>query len=594
MPDASIPDGLSFTPADRVLAGTPTAATIAAATLTYTVTDSTSPIPATVALAFTVTVNAVVPAAPTDITLVPKDTRIVVSWTAVPDANNGGATITGYTATATDTPNAATTFTCTATGAAATTCDSPITGLTNGDEYSVTVVATNSVGDSAPSAAETVTPGAPPAPTNITLDPGTIEIIVSWIPIPEDDSGGAPILWYTAIATADDQTEKSCAAFGPRATTCTITGLISGVRYEVTVRAVNRFGDGAPSTAEAVTDIETERDRLIAHTARLNNQILALAAQTVTAETMTKVAGRVNTAATPTAVYEFGGQSSLQGLFGAHGKAMLEDTMEYERLLNGASFVLPVRAADGDSDDRVGAIMVWGGSESRNLDVDEDGLDWDGDMVSAHIGMDQLIRKEVLTGVLLSWNLGRFDYRDQDATSGADQDASSGDYQYRTNHIHPYIGWLPYDGLSLWATAGYGYGEIKIDSAVDGGRYTDAIQRSLAGGMDGRILRSDGPLLGGVTTLNLKGDVARARVTVEENVDEGFMRQEVYSHRLRLLLSGEQRRESAQGRVLTPSIEVGIRYDGGDSVIGSGVEWGAGLRYATVTGALPWKAMPAP
>ena len=358
--------------------------------------------------------------------------------------------------------------------------------------------------------------------------------------------------------------------------------------YQVTVRAVNSFGDGAPSTAEAVTDIETEgeteSDRLIAHTARLNNQILALAAQTVTAETMTKVAGRVNTAATPTAVYEFGGQSSLQGLFGAHGKAMLEGTMEYERLLNGASFVLPVRAADGDSDDRVGAIMVWGGSESRNLDVDEDGLDWDGDMVSAHIGMDQLIRKEVLTGVLLSWNLGRFDYRDQDATSGADQDASSGDYQYRTNHIHPYIGWLPYDGLSLWATAGYGYGEIKIDSAVDGGRYTDAIQRSLAGGMNGRVLRSDGPLLGGVTTLNLKGDVARARVTVEENVDEGFMRQEVYSHRLRLLLSGEQRRESAQGRVLTPSIEVGIRYDGGDSVIGSGVEWGAGLRYANRDG----------
>ena len=104
------------------------------------------------------TVNAIVPAAPTDVILTPGDREISVSWTSVPDANNGGVVITMYTATATDTRDDTTTFTCTATDAAATTCDNPITGLTNGVAYRVTVVATSSFGSSEPSTEVRATP----------------------------------------------------------------------------------------------------------------------------------------------------------------------------------------------------------------------------------------------------------------------------------------------------------------------------------------------------------------------------------------------------------------------------------------------------
>lgn len=78
-----------------------------------------------------------------------------VTWTA--PGGDGGAAISGYTVT-----SAPGGKTCVAT-APETSCT--ITGLTNGTDYTFTVVATNSAGDSAPSAASaSVTPTAPPPP----------------------------------------------------------------------------------------------------------------------------------------------------------------------------------------------------------------------------------------------------------------------------------------------------------------------------------------------------------------------------------------------------------------------------------------------
>ena len=72
-------------------------------------------------------------------------------------------------------------------------------------------------------------------------------------------------------------------------------------------------------------------------TTRLNEQILTRASQAMTASTLEAVARRMEAVAggtgnsaggagtTPALAYQFGGQSSLNGLLKSHGKAMLED-----------------------------------------------------------------------------------------------------------------------------------------------------------------------------------------------------------------------------------------------------------------------------
>jgi outer membrane biosynthesis protein TonB len=111
--------------------------------------------PSAPSAAVTPQVPATVPGAPTAVTATAGDATATVLWTA-PDSD-GGSPLTRYTVTAYDGAIAARH---TQVGRHRT--STTITGLTNGDTYTFTVTATNSVGDSAPSdASPPVTPTAP-------------------------------------------------------------------------------------------------------------------------------------------------------------------------------------------------------------------------------------------------------------------------------------------------------------------------------------------------------------------------------------------------------------------------------------------------
>ena len=323
--------------------------------------------------------------------------------------------------------------------------------------------------------------------------------------------------------------------------------------------------------------------------ARLNEQILTRAASAMTASTLAAVSRRVDAAAggaasraggagtTPALAYQFGGQSSLSGLLKSHGKAMLEDNMEYEQLFDGASFVVPLSADEGGTGGKSGGgtSSLWGSSNFINLGSDNDELDWDGQVISINVGVDKLVGEDMLAGFALSSNQSGFDYID------ANNNNAEGKYNYGSTLLHPYIGWFPEEDLKLWASVGFGSGEVEIDTEVS--KYsTDTTQQSLSGGFNRWLLNSTELLPGGATTLNLKGDVSMTSVDVEEKT--GFAAQKVSSTRLRVLVSGEQPRGLASGGGLTPSLEAGLRYDGGDGVTGVGVELGGGLRYANSGG----------
>ena len=322
---------------------------------------------------------------------------------------------------------------------------------------------------------------------------------------------------------------------------------------------------------------------------RLNEQILTRASQAMTASTLEAVARRVEAAAggtgnsaggtgtTPALAYQFGGQSSLNGLLKSHGKAMLEDNMEYEQLFDGASFVVPLSAAEGGTGggkSGAGALSLWGSSDFINLGSDNDGVDWDGQVTSINVGVDKLVGKEMLAGFALSSNQSSFDY--DDAVNKA-----KGEYNYSNTILHPYIGWFPGEDLKLWASVGFGSGEIEIND--DRKHSTGTTQQSLSGGFNRWLLNSTELLSGGATTVNLKGDVSMTSVDVEAK-EGSFDAQKVSNTRLRVLVSGEQQRGLANGGGLTPLLEAGVRYDGGDGVTGTGVELGGGLRYANPGG----------
>ncbi|MBK7621525.1 MAG: fibronectin type III domain-containing protein [Kineosporiaceae bacterium] len=183
----------------------------------------------------------ITPAAPGTPSATAGNGTAAMSWTT--PTWDGGATVTGYTATAS--PGGQT---CTATPPA-TTCT--LTGLTNGTTYTVSVTATNSIG-TGPAATTTVTPATTPgAPTAVTATPSTSvngQASVTWTA--PASNGGSAITGYTATATASGQSTVTCTA---ASSPCTLTGLIDGITYSVTVTATNALGTGTASTATSVT-----------------------------------------------------------------------------------------------------------------------------------------------------------------------------------------------------------------------------------------------------------------------------------------------------------------------------------------------------
>ncbi len=188
----------------------------------------------------TVTGQNAAPDAPSDLAATPGDLSAAVGWNAPP--SDGGAAILDYTATAIDATTPANGGeTCTAPG----TLTCTVTGLTNGDTYTFTVNATNSIGtgpSSAPSGS-VIPANLPGAPTSVTASPGNGSLTVHWV-APADD-GGSPIVQYSVVGSPGG---VGCVT--ATAVSCSIGGLRPTSAYSFSVVAWNSVGSG-PSSANS-------------------------------------------------------------------------------------------------------------------------------------------------------------------------------------------------------------------------------------------------------------------------------------------------------------------------------------------------------
>ena len=329
----------------------------------------------------------------------------------------------------------------------------------------------------------------------------------------------------------------------------------------------------APARA-TLTIVDAEGAVVQARFRRLNEEILSKHALTLADVTNRAIGARMDDpCGKRAAAYTLAGGSTIHSALYAKAQALEDGTLTLDDVLAGSSFRLPLAAASGSKTDGAGGPVVWGRGDRQALENTDSAFAWDGTVLTGQIGIDGCLRDDLLTGLALSRSVGEFDYTD--ATGPA---PVSGDYESRMTSVHPYLGWTSPQGLGLWATLGYGQGEIEIDDEQAGRQTSDTSLKTAAMGASGPLM-TDGSLIeGGRTTLMLKGEASVAQVGVAGN-DELIDKQTVNANRLRLALEGSHEQALASGGSLTPSLELGLRHDGGDGITGGGIEIGGGLRY---------------
>ncbi|MBP8296545.1 MAG: hypothetical protein KAX84_10595 [Burkholderiales bacterium] len=217
-----LPPGLTLD--GGVIRGTPTALGTSSGSI-----RATNGVAGAATQSFQITIRATVPGAPTITGVTRGNASVQVSFDA-PGAD-GGSAITGYTASC---------------GAQSQTGgESPIvvTGLTNGTPVTCSVIATNAVGNSIPSAlSASVTPATvPDPPTGVDALPGDGKVQVSFL-APGSD-GGSPITEYTATCGTRSQTGTGLILI--------VNGLTNGTAVTCTVIATNAIGNSVASAPSA-------------------------------------------------------------------------------------------------------------------------------------------------------------------------------------------------------------------------------------------------------------------------------------------------------------------------------------------------------
>jgi hypothetical protein len=191
---------------------------------------------------------ATAPGAPTNVLATSGHVSATVTWTA--PSSPGGSAISLYTVTATDSASPARGGqTCTWTSGA---LSCTLSGLTNGDSYSFSVTATNSLGAgvaSTPSNAVIPAVSVPSAPTSLVATPGSASVVLSW---PAPSNGGSPITGYNLYEGISSGGENYAVPVNGATlisgTTTTVSGLTNAQKYYFTIKAVNSIGPSAASS----------------------------------------------------------------------------------------------------------------------------------------------------------------------------------------------------------------------------------------------------------------------------------------------------------------------------------------------------------
>ena len=275
--------------------------------------------------------------------------------------------------------------------------------------------------------------------------------------------------------------------------------------------------------------------------------------------------GRVVAGISAGPLVSFAGQPSVATALAANEQVLNEGGPDWQEFLGGSSFDLTLAGTEtaapaaGGQAASGGAVGIWASGDYERISSKDAVLgEWDGDLFSAHLGIDRHLSESVLVGLAVSWSKGSFEFDD---TPQHNTDS-------RLVALSPYFGWNSGDGVGLWVTASHGRGETEQEALNSKQDLTMAMVA--AGG--NRTIIADAEW-----ALDIRGEVSAAQLETTEasgslaaSGSSVAMTAEVRRLRLALEAGGATRRDS--GAHLTRSLALGLRHDGGDGDTGLGAE----------------------
>ena len=251
-----------------------------------------------------------------------------------------------------------------------------------------------------------------------------------------------------------------------------------------------------------------------------------------------------------------GGGSRPDG--GFNGGGLLRMGLGGGDVLTGSDFALGRETGHG------GILSFWSRGAQSRFSGREGALSLGGDVRTTMVGADYA-KGPVVTGLSLSHSRGLGEY----AGVAGGQVASS------VTGLYPWLGYKATDRVTVWGVAGYGAGGLRLTPQGGPALESGLSMAMAAAGTRGELVSGGA----GGFALAFKADALWVGTSID-GVDGPAGRlkaTEAAVTRFRTGLEGSRAYTIAGRLSLTPSVEVGLRHDGGDAETGAGMDVGLGL-----------------
>ena len=257
------------------------------------------------------------------------------------------------------------------------------------------------------------------------------------------------------------------------------------------------------------------------------------------------------------ATRRMGGASGGDGWLS--GRGFLEMGLGGGDVLTGSAFTLNRETRRG------GVVSLWSRGARSRFSGREGALSLGGDVRTTMFGADYA-RGPLVVGLSLSNTRGLGEY------SGP----GSGRMLSSVTGLYPWLGYRATDRITVWGVTGYGVGGMLLTPGGGPALESGLSTAMAAAGTRGELVGRGG---GNGFALAFKADALWAGTGIDgvDGPEGRLVATSAAVTRVRTGLEGSRGFTFGGGLSLRPSVEVGLRHDGGDAETGAGVDVGGGL-----------------